>query len=149
MERAASPLADTNSGAWFAVAQVGRGTAFGDYDEDGDVDILATHGGGAAKLVRNEGGNAHNWLMVRTEGTHSNRDGVGAQVKVVAGDLVQVRQVRSGSSYLSIRDPRLHFGLGTKQRVDLVEVRWTSGMVQRIENVPVNQVLSIKERQKR
>ena len=139
-------LADTSSGAWFALAQVGRGTAFGDYDGDGDIDILATNGGGAAKLVRNEGGNAHNWLMVRTEGTQSNRDGVGTQVKVVAGDLVQVRQVRSGSSYLSISDPRLHFGLGTKQRVDLVEVRWTSGMIQRIEDIPVNQVLSIKER---
>ena len=138
---------DTTSGSWFADRQISRGTAFGDYDEDGDIDILVTNCGGAARLVRNEGGNAQNWLMVRTVGTRSNRDGVGARVKVVAGDLEQIRQVRSGSSYLSINDPRVHFGLGSRERVDLVEVKWPSGVVQQLEQVPVNQVLFVEEKE--
>ena len=138
---------DTTSGSWFADRQISRGTAFGDYDEDGDIDILVTNCGGAARLVRNEGGNAQNWLMVKTVGTRSNRDGVGARVKVVAGDLEQIRQVRSGSSYLSINDPRVHFGLGARERVDLVEVKWPSGVVQQFEQVPVNQVLFVEEKE--
>ena len=138
---------DTSAGAWFLAKQISRGAAFGDYDEDGDIDLLVTNCGGRARLVRNEGGNARNWLMVKTVGRRSNRDGVGARVKVVAGDLVQIGQVRSGSSYLSINDPRVHFGLGSEERVDWVEVRWPSGIVQRLEGVAANQVLVVEERE--
>ena len=138
--------ASSISGEWFLHKQISRGAAFGDYDGDGDVDVLVTNCGGEAKLVRNDGGNRENWLMVRTMGTHSNRDGIGTRVRVVAEGLEQVRQVRSGSSYLTASDPRLHFGLSHRTRIDLVEVRWPSGLVQRLEQVPVNQVLVIAEK---
>ena len=134
------------SGEWFLHKQISRGAAFGDYDEDGDVDVLVANCGGEAKLVRNDGGNRENWLMVRTVGLHSNRDGIGARVRVVAEGLKQIRQVRSGSSYLTASDPRLHFGLGSRTRADLVEVRWPSGLIQRLEQVPVNEVLVIEEK---
>ena len=138
--------ASSISGEWFLHKQISRGAAFGDYDGDGDVDVLVTNCGGEAKLVRNDGGNRENWLMVRTMGTHSNRDGIGTRVRVVAEGLEQVRQVRSGSSYLTASDPRLHFGLSHRTRIDLVEVRWPSGLVHRLEQVPVNQVLVIAEK---
>ena len=134
------------SGEWFLHKQISRGAAFGDYDGDGDVDVLVTNCGGEAKLVRNDGGNLENWLMVRTVGTQSNRDGIGARVRVVAEGLEQIRQVRSGSSYLTASDPRLHFGLESRTKVDLVEVRWPSGLVQRLEQVPVNEMLIIEEK---
>ena len=134
------------SGEWFLHKQISRGAAFGDYDGDGDVDVLVTNCGGKAKLVRNDGGNRENWLMVRTVGTQSNRDGIGARVRVVAAGLEQIRQVRSGSSYLTASDPRLHFGLESRTKVDLVEVKWPSGLVQRLEQVPVNEVLVIEEK---
>lgn len=138
--------ASSISGEWFLHKQISRGAAFGDYDGDGDVDVLVTNCGGEAKLVRNDGGNRENWLMVRTMGTHSNRDGIGTRVRVVAEGLEQVRQVRSGSSYLTASDQRLHFGLSHRTRIDLVEVRWPSGLVQRLEQVPVNEVLVIEEK---
>ena len=138
--------ASSISGEWFLHKQISRGAAFGDYDGDGDVDVLVTNCGGEARLVRNDGGNRENWLMVRTMGTHSNRDGIGTRVRVVAEGLEQVRQVRSGSSYLTASDPRLHFGLSHRTRIDLVEVRWPSGLVQRLEQVPVNQMLVVEER---
>ena len=134
------------SGEWFLHKQISRGAAFGDYDGDGDVDVLVTNCGGEAKLVRNDGGSRENWLMVRTVGTQSNRDGIGARVRVVAEGLEQIRQVRSGSSYLTASDPRLHFGLESRTKVDLVEVRWPSGLVQRLEQVPINEVLIIEEK---
>ena len=138
--------ASSISGEWFLHKQISRGAAFGDYDGDGDVDVLVTNCGGEARLVRNDGGNRENWLMVRTMGTHSNRDGIGTRVRVVAEGLEQVRQVRSGSSYLTASDPRLHFGLSHRTRIDLVEVRWPSGLVQRLEQVPVNQMLVVEEK---
>ena len=134
------------AGEWFLHKQISRAAAFGDYDGDGDVDVLVANCGGRAKLVRNEGGNRENWLMVQTVGTRSNRDGVGAKVRVVAEGLEQIRQVRSGSSYLAASDMRLHFGLGFRARADLIEVKWPSGVVQQLEQVAANQVLVIKEK---
>lgn len=135
----------STAGSWFTEKYVGRGAAFGDYDDDGDVDILVVNSGGPAKLLENVGGVAHNWLTIRTVGKQSNRDGIGARVRIGIGDLVQMRQVRSGSSYLSASDPRVHFGLGNQTRVDWVEVKWPSGNIQRHEDVAVNQILVIEE----
>ena len=85
---------------------------------------------------------------MRTIGTHSNRDGIGARIRVVAGDLYQVEEVRSGSSYLSQNALRVHFGLGTRTRVDRVEIRWPSGIKQVLEDVAANQFLTIQEPEK-
>jgi len=134
-----------SSGAWFSRRQLGRSAAFGDYDNDGDIDLLATHGGGPAALVRNDGGNGRNWSMVKVVGKRSNRDGVGAEVRLTSGNRTQVRQVRSGSSYLSASDPRLHFGLGASRRSERLEITWPSGLRQHFEDVPVNEVLLIEE----
>ena len=134
-----------STGAWFGRKQLGRGAAIGDYDNDGDIDVLTSHCGGAAGLVRNDGGNGRNWSMIKVVGRRSNRDGVGAEVRLTAGDLEQLRQVRSGSSYLSSGDKRLHFGLGERTRVDRVEIKWPSGVRQRFEDLPANTLLLIEE----
>ncbi|HEX3248414.1 MAG TPA: CRTAC1 family protein [Pyrinomonadaceae bacterium] len=122
-----------------------RGTAFGDIDNDGDVDIVVNDLDSAPQLLRNDGGNKNNWIVVKTIGTKSNRDGIGAKVKVVSGDLVQLDEVRSGGSYISQNDLRLHFGLEKRTSVDLIQVRWPSGAVDTLTNVPANKIVTVKE----
>ena len=137
------------SGAGLLLKRASRGTAFGDYDDDGDVDILVGNIGRRPNLLRNDGGNGHNWLQIKTIGRQSNRDGIGARVSVRAGELFQVREVRAHYSYLSHSDLRLNFGLGDNQRVEVVEIRWPGGAVERINDVGSNQVLVIAEGEKR
>ena len=122
-----------------------RGTAFGDIDNDGDVDILVNDLDSSPQLLRNDGGNKNNWILVKTIGTRSNRNGIGAKVKVVSGDLVQLDEVRSGGSYISQNDLRLHFGLEKHTSVDLIQVRWPSGVVDTLTNVSVNKIVAVKE----
>jgi hypothetical protein len=126
---------------------VGRGAACGDYDNDGDLDILLTTNNGPAHLLHNEGGNRNAWLTLRLIGRKSNRDGLGAEVRVTAGGHTQRDQARSGSSYLSSSDLRLHFGLGASRQADAVEVHWPSGIVDRLTAVKSNQILEITEGQ--
>ncbi len=133
------------SGPYFREKHVGRGAAFGDYDNDGDIDAFIINLNSRAVLVRNDGGNRKNWLMVKTVGTKSNRSGVGARVTVVAGRATQFDEVKAASGYLSQNDLRVHFGLGKNASANLVEVRWPSGIVQRIKNVKANQVLTVVE----
>ena len=128
-----------------ATAWVGRGSATADYDNDGDLDLFVSNNNQRGLLLRNDGGNRQHWLSVRTIGTHSNRDGIGVRIRVIAGDLHQVEEVRSGSSYLSQNALRVHFGLGTHTRVDRLEIRWPSGVEQVLENVAVDQFLTIRE----
>lgn len=129
----------------FQIARVGRGAAFGDYDNDGDLDVLISNNNQAAKLFRNDGGNRNNWLKIKTIGTKSNRDGIGTRIKVVAGSLVQIEEVRSADSYLSASDLRVTFGLAKRDKVDLLEVRWPSGLTESYHNLSVNQLLVLKE----
>ncbi len=125
--------------------RVGRGVAFGDIDNDGDVDIVVNDLDGSPQLLRNDGGNANNSVLIKTVGVKSNRDGIGARVKVVSGDLIQIDEVRSGGSYISQNDFRLHFGLENRTKIDVIEVRWPSGVIDRIPNLSANKILTIRE----
>jgi len=109
------------------------------------LDILVNNNGEAPQLFRNDGGNANHWLAVFLIGTRSNRDGVGARVKLVAGDLVLYDQRKGGMSYASAQDPRLHFGLGKRDSVDSIEVHWPSGTVTKLEKLESNRIITIKE----
>jgi len=129
----------------FLLPRVSRGAAIGDFDNDGDLDILVNNSGQAAQLLRNDGGNANHWLEILLIGTKSNRDGVGARVKVWAGDLVLHDQRKGGMSYQSAQDPRLHFGLGSHANVDAVEIQWPSGNVTKLGSLKSDQIIAIKE----
>jgi hypothetical protein len=109
------------------------------------VDLLVSNNGETPQLLRNDGGNANHWLEILLIGTKSNRDGVGARVKLTAGDTVLYDQRKGGTSYQSAPDPRLHFGLGQKDKVDSVEIRWPSGMVTRLQNLPADQIIAVEE----
>jgi len=98
-------------------------------------------------VLRNDGGNANNGIVIKLIGVKSNRDGLGARVKVVSGDLRQIDEVHSGASYLSQSDLRLHFGLEKRTRVELIEVHWPSGTVDKITDAGANKILTIKEGQ--
>ncbi len=137
----------TQLGAPFAEKRTGRGAAFGDIDNDGDVDVVINNLDGPPLVLRNDGGNANNSVLIKTIGLKSNRDGVGARVKVVAGELTQIGEVHSGDSYLSQSDMRLHFGFAKATKIDLVEVHWPSGAVDKVTGLGVNGILSIKEGQ--
>ncbi len=123
-----------------------RGAAFGDIDEDGDIDVIVNDLDGPPMLLRNDGGSkAGHWINLLLRGTKSNRNAVGARVRLTAGKLTQVDEVHSGDSYLSHSDWRLHFGLGSASVVDQVEVRWPGGKVETLRNLPVDQVITVVE----
>jgi hypothetical protein len=132
-------------GADFQLPRVSRGAAVADFDNDGDLDILVNNNGQAPQLLRNDGGNSNHWLQIMLIGTKSNRDGVGARIKVLAGKLILHDQRKGGMSYQSAQDPRLHFGLGAHSNVDLIEILWPSGSVTRLANVKCDQIIAVKE----
>jgi hypothetical protein len=125
--------------------QVSRGCAFGDFDNDGDLDVLVNNLDAAPSLLRNDGGNKNNWILIKCIGTRSNRSAIGARVTVVAGGRSQIDEVMSGSSYYSQNDLRLHFGLGQAKRVERLEIRWPSGKVESLSDIAVNQIVRVRE----
>ncbi len=133
------------SGAYFGTAHVGRGAAFGDYDNDGDEDVFIVNHGGPGVLLRNDGATGRHWLTVALEGRQSNRSAIGARVRLVAGGQVQVRQVGAQRPYLSQNSPWVHFGLGQATRVDTLAVDWPAGGRQVLHPVSVDQVLHLVE----
>jgi len=133
------------SGSGFAKDGVGRTLIGGDIDNDGDIDLVVTNNGGAAEILRNTGGNARNAVEIRVVGTRSNRDGLGARLTITAGGRTQVREIKSGSSYLGQNDLRAHVGLGEATRVDRIDVRWPAGQTESIRDVAANQIVTVTE----
>jgi hypothetical protein len=133
------------SGPGATTAHSSRGAAFGDFDNDGDVDVLVMNMNEPPSLLRNDYSGKNGWLEVKLEGTRSNRSAIGATVVVTAGGRKQARVVTSQSSYYSHDDLRLHFGLGTLPRADAVEVRWPRGGIDVVRDVPARRVLTVRE----
>jgi hypothetical protein len=134
-----------NAGPGLQLRRSGRGVAFGDLDNDGKVDLVINNQNDAPSLLHNESESGHHWISIRTVGTRSNRDGIGARVMVAVGGRRQVQEVRSGGSYLSQSDLRVHFGLGGASTIDLIEVRWPSGVVDKAEGVAADRVVTVEE----
>ncbi len=132
-----------------------RGCAFGDYDNDGSIDVVVNTVNAYPQLLHCSSTLHHNWIKIRTIGTKSNRSGIGARVRCVSSSrakpgakvetLEQIDEVRSGGSYFSQNDLRLHFGLGQAEKVDLLEIKWPSGHIDTLKNFDVNQLLFVKE----
>jgi len=140
------------SGPGVQLAASARGVAFGDYDNDGEVEILINNMNDTPTLLRRDAAGRpadaakrNHWLAVKAIGTRSNRSGIGARVRVTAGGRAQIREVASGGSYISQSDLRLHFGLGAAAKADTVEAHWPSGQVDTLKNVDANQVIVVKE----
>jgi hypothetical protein len=123
----------------------GRGIAIADYDNDGDLDIVTNNRGDFPSLLRNDGGNANHWLTVQLIGTKSNRDGIGASLRLVSSGFTQVEQAKGGTSYMSASDPRIHFGLGGRTQVESLQITWPSGQVDQLTNLPADQFIAVKE----
>jgi hypothetical protein len=135
-----------SAGDGMQVKAAGRGLALDDLDNDGRVDVVILSARHPAVVLRNETDSGNHWIELQLRGVKSNRDGVGARVKVVAGNLVQYDEVHSGRGYQSHFGSRLHFGLGNRDRIDRIEVHWIGGGVDVVENVAVDQIATLVER---
>ncbi len=142
-------FADVTPGAGpgLQVVKSSRGAAFGDYDDDGRIDAVVVNMDDTLTLLHNTTANSHHWLTVRTIGARSNRDGIGARVRLRAGGREQIREVGTSGSFASASDPRVHFGLGALSRVESIEVRWPSGAVQTFKDLPVDRLVVVHEEQ--
>jgi hypothetical protein len=123
----------------------GRGLATADFFNDGAVGLAVVCRGDFPELLRNDGGNSNHWLEVLLIGTKSNRDGIGAVLKLSSEGLVRIDQAKGGTSYMSASDPRIHFGLGKRSKVDSLVITWPSGQVDKLTNLPTDQIIAVKE----
>ena len=146
------------AGLGITVPVASRGCAFGDYDNDGDIDVVVNTVNDFPQLLRcdsptGNNGAGHNWLKVRTIGTKSNRSGIGARLRCVtqppdeSKPHSQIDEVRSGGSYISQNDLRVHFGIGKAEKVDLLEIHWPSGQLDTLKDIKPNQLVFVREGQ--
>jgi hypothetical protein len=133
------------AGSGFALKKVSRALAVGDLDNDGDMDFVVGNNGQTVDVLRNDGGNSSNALLVRLVGSKSNRDGIGARVKLTVGGRVLMRYVKAGSSYQAQNDLRVHFGLASAQQADRMEILWPGGTVDTVEGIKANQIVTVTE----
>jgi hypothetical protein len=133
------------SGQVFEQAWVGRGLATGDIDNDGRVDAVVTTNGGPAYILRNETPTQNHWLTLKLVGHRSNRDAIGAEVKLTTSKGIQLETVTTASSYLSSSDKRVHFGLGADRVAEKIEIHWPSGITQTLTNVPADRIMQVDE----
>jgi hypothetical protein len=122
-----------------------RGCAFGDFDNDGDLDVVINPVNDVPQLLRCEAKTGNNWIAVKAIGAKTNRSGIGARIRVVTEERAQIDEVRSGGSYYSQNDLRVHFGLGKATKIKSIEIRWPGGAVETLSDVAVNQVIYVKE----
>jgi hypothetical protein len=134
-----------SAGPGFALERVSRTLVAGDIDNDGDLDLLVTNNGESADLLRNDGGNRGNAVVVKLTGTKSNRDGIGARLRATVGSRTLIRDIKSGSSYLGQNDLRAHFGIGRASEIERLDVRWPSGHIDRLEHIAANGIVAITE----
>jgi len=134
-----------SAGDGFDNPHVGRGAAFLDFDNDGFVDVVVANNGDAPLLLHNSGGNGNHFLNFKLVGTQSNRDAIGARIRILAGGLSQIREIEGGGSYLSQSDLRANFGLGKTAAAETVEVKWPSGREQTFHNVEADKFYLIEE----
>ncbi len=132
-------------GADFNRPVVGRGLATADFLNDGQVGFAVNCRGDYPELLRNDGASGNHWLEVLLIGTKSNRDGIGAVLKLSSSGMVQVDQAKGGTSYMSASDPRIHFGLGKRTKIDSLVITWPSGQVDKLASVPVDSIIAVKE----
>jgi hypothetical protein len=123
-----------------------RGAAFGDFDNDGNIDVLVINLNDRPSLFHNEGGTENHWITMQLKGTRSNRDAIGARVEIQAGGRTQVSEVRSGGSYLSQNDMRIHFGLGSASKVERIRIRWPNGNTEDLPGLNADQFVTITEK---
>jgi hypothetical protein len=133
----------TDAGDYFQTKSVGRGAAFADYDNDGDMDVLVANLGSSPRLLRNDTKNANHWLTVVPLSADGETVAVGSTVTVTVGSMRSIHPVHGVFGYLSASDPRPHFGLGASDQADRVEIRWPDGQEQLLEAVPANQILEV------
>jgi enediyne biosynthesis protein E4 len=134
-----------SAGPGILEAHSSRGLAFADYDNDGTLKALVNSQNEPPSLLRMAGKSANHWIEIKLEGVKSNRSAIGARVRVIAGGMVQTDEVRSGGSYLSQNDLRLHFGLGAADKVDQVEITWPGGRKQAQGNLGADRIVTIRE----
>ncbi len=138
-------MTSSQLGPDFVRPVAGRGLATADFDNDGGIDIAINNRGDYPELLRNNGGNVNHWLEVLLIGTKSNRDGTGAQLKLTSEGFAQVKQAEGGTSYMSASDPRIHFGLGKRAKIESLVITWPSGLVEKLANLPVDTIIAVKE----
>jgi hypothetical protein len=135
----------TQGGSALSELRVSRGAAFGDLDNDGQIDVVVEDLDSSPMVLRNLGNKTNNWVTLELAAKQGNPLAIGARIKLTTGNVVQTEEIRSGGSYLSQNDLRIHFGLGKATKIDSIEIRWNSGKVETIKDVAINKFHAILE----